>query len=221
MSPLWKINPYNILTRCPVIAVLTIDNLETALPIANAIVSGGIKVLEITLRTKCALEALSLIRKKIPGIFLGAGTIISPEQLQEAIKCGVDFAVSPGINVELLNASLSSVTPLIPGISTPSDLMLGLNYGLKEFKFFPAEASGGIQLLQSLQKPFRGARFFPTGGITPHNYLNYLSLKNVLCVGASWMLTDYKVEHDDNYAFITRLVKKLVNKLSSHGYYFS
>lgn len=181
----WKTSAEQILTAGPVVPVIVINKLEHAVPLAKALVAGGVRVLEVTLRTACAMDAIRAIAQEVPEAIIGAGTVINPQQLREVTEAGAQFAISPGLTDELLNAATAGSIPLIPGISTVSELMLGMDYGLREFKFFPAEANGGVKALQAIGGPFPQVRFCPTGGISPDNYRSYLALKSVLCIGGS------------------------------------
>ncbi|WP_339672158.1 bifunctional 4-hydroxy-2-oxoglutarate aldolase/2-dehydro-3-deoxy-phosphogluconate aldolase [Dasania marina] len=177
-----------IMTASPVIPVIVIDDIDDAVPIANALVMGGLRVLEITLRTECALEAISLIKRMVPGAIVGAGTIITPEDLLNAVEVGSDFLVSPGSTTELIDAALAQNVPLLPGVSTPSEAMVLLARGMTHLKFFPAQAAGGIPMLKSIAGPLPQIKFCPTGGISEKNASDFLALPNVLCVGGTWML---------------------------------
>lgn len=190
----------------PVIPVLVINNVDHAVPLARALLSGGVRVLEVTLRTPCALEAISRIAAEVPEAILGAGTVTNPQQFREAESAGARFIISPGVTDSLLNCAHSTSVPLLPGISTVSELMAGKEAGLNEFKFFPAEANGGVQALKAVGGPFSGVRFCPTGGITPANALSYLALPNVICVGGSWLAT-YAALEAGRYEEITRLAR--------------
>ncbi|MGZ5030894.1 MAG: bifunctional 4-hydroxy-2-oxoglutarate aldolase/2-dehydro-3-deoxy-phosphogluconate aldolase, partial [Methylobacter sp.] len=205
----WKIQPNTILTACPVMPVMVIQNLEDAVPLAKALVAGGITVLEITLRTPIALDAVRLISQEVKDAIVGAGTITTPEQLKAAEEAGAVFAISPGLTPKLLAAANEGNIALIPGISTLSELMLGMEYGLDHFKFFPAEAAGGIPMLKSIAGPIPRVTFCPTGGISPENYNNYLQLSNVACVGGSW-LAPVDVVKAKNWAKVTELAKQAV-----------
>ncbi|MBD2802420.1 bifunctional 4-hydroxy-2-oxoglutarate aldolase/2-dehydro-3-deoxy-phosphogluconate aldolase [Xenorhabdus sp. M] len=206
----WKITAENILTDGPIIPVIVIDEIEHAIPLAKALVEGGIRVLEVTLRTECALEAIRLIAKEVPEAIIGAGTVINPEQLAAVTEAGAQFAISPGLTDELLKAATAGSVPLIPGISTVSELMQGMNYGLKCFKFFPAEASGGVKTLKAIAGPFPQVRFCPTGGISPENYRDYLALNSVLCIGGSWLVPSDALKTKD-YAQITKLARTAIS----------
>jgi len=186
--------------------VMVIKNLEDAVPLAKALVAGGIKVLEITLRTPIALEAIRLISQEVKEAIVGAGTITTPEQLKAAEDAGAVFAISPGLTPALLRAAKEGNIALIPGISTLSELMVGMEAGLDHFKFFPAEAAGGIPMLKSIAGPIPQVTFCPTGGISPENYNAYLSLNNVACVGGSWLVPEDAVKQK-NWAKVTELAK--------------
>ncbi|ASY77021.1 MULTISPECIES: bifunctional 4-hydroxy-2-oxoglutarate aldolase/2-dehydro-3-deoxy-phosphogluconate aldolase [Pectobacterium] len=205
----WKTSAEQILTTGPVVPVIVVNKLEHAVPMAKALVAGGVRVLELTLRTDCAIEAIRAIAKEVPEAIVGAGTVTNPEQLAAVVEAGAQFAISPGLTEPLLKAATEGNIPLIPGISTVSELMLGMDYGLREFKFFPAEANGGVKALQAIGGPFAQIRFCPTGGITPNNYRDYLALKSVLCVGGSWLVPNDALESGD-YARITELAREAV-----------
>ncbi|GBU12620.1 ketohydroxyglutarate aldolase [Enterobacterales bacterium] len=205
----WKTSAEQILKSGPVVPVIVINKLEHAVPLAKALVAGGVRVLEVTLRTACAMDAIKAIAKEVPDAIIGAGTVLNPEQLAEVTAAGAQFAISPGLTEALLKAANAGSIPLIPGISTVSELMLGLDAGLREFKFFPAEANGGVKALQAIAGPFPQVRFCPTGGITPNNYRDYLALNSVLCIGGSWLVPADALESGD-YARITQLAKDAV-----------
>ncbi|UJR54353.1 bifunctional 4-hydroxy-2-oxoglutarate aldolase/2-dehydro-3-deoxy-phosphogluconate aldolase [Dickeya zeae] len=205
----WKTSAEQILTAGPVVPVIVINKLEHAVPMAKALVAGGVRVLELTLRTDCAVEAIRLIAQEVPDAIVGAGTVTNPQQLAEVTAAGAQFAISPGLTEPLLKAATEGAIPLIPGISTVSELMLGMDYGLREFKFFPAEANGGVKALQAIAGPFGKIRFCPTGGISLKNYRDYLALKSVLCVGGSWLVPADALESGD-YDRITALAREAV-----------
>ena len=171
----------------PVIPVMVINKLEHAVPLATALVEGGLKVLEITLRTPVALDAIKKIKAEVPGAIVGAGTVINIETLEKTIEAGSEFIVSPGVTDSLIDAALKSGIPILPGIVTPSEVMNLLEKGITEMKFFPAEAAGGIPMVKSIGGPLPQVTFCPTGGVNPKNAGDYLALKNVACVGGSWM----------------------------------
>jgi len=182
-----KFTAIEVLKTGPVIPVMVIEDTAHAVPLAKALVAGGVKVLEITLRSDVALESIQLISEQVPDAIVGAGTVTSEKDLDNITAAGAVFAISPGLTPKLLDAANRSSIPLIPGISSASELMYGMEAGLTEFKFFPAEAAGGIQMIKSLGGPFPHITFCPTGGISPANYKNYITLKNVACVGGSWL----------------------------------
>ncbi len=176
-----------IMRTSPVIPVLVIDDVAHAEPIARALVAGGLKVLEVTLRTACALDAIAAM-KRVPGAIVGAGTVLNPQDLAAAISAGSEFIVSPGLTDHLGKAAVASGIPFLPGVANAADIMRGLDLGLSEFKFFPAETSGGRPALKALAGPFGQVRFCPTGGITLTSAPEWLALEPVLCVGGSWMV---------------------------------
>jgi 2-dehydro-3-deoxyphosphogluconate aldolase/(4S)-4-hydroxy-2-oxoglutarate aldolase len=177
-----------VFALAPVIPVLTIASLDDALPLARALARNGLPVLEITLRTPCALEAIALIARELPDACVGAGTVLSGKDLDAVAAAGARFAISPGATDNLYRQASSNPIPLIPGIATASELMRGLEHGWQRFKFFPAESSGGIAGLRGLGGPFAQVRFCPTGGIDAAKAPAYLALPNVACVGGSWMV---------------------------------
>jgi 2-dehydro-3-deoxyphosphogluconate aldolase / (4S)-4-hydroxy-2-oxoglutarate aldolase len=209
MQTNWKIQPKDVLNTSPVMPVMVIQNLDDAVPLAKALVAGGVRVLEITLRTPVALEAIRLISQEVKDAVVGVGTITTPEQLKAAEEAGAVFAISPGLTPTLLAAAKQSSIALIPGIASISELMLGMEYGLDHFKFFPAEAAGGIPMLKAIAGPIPQVTFCPTGGISPENYQAYLSLSNVACVGGSWLAPADVVKAKD-WAKVTELAKHAV-----------
>ncbi len=205
----WKLSALDVLNTSPVVPVIVINNLDHAVPLAKALVAGGVKVLEVTLRTPVAIEAIRRIAAEVPDAVVGAGTVTTEEDLNAVADAGGVFAISPGLTPTLLTAAINGPIALIPGISTASELMFGMEYGLREFKFYPAEAVGGIKMIQSLGGPFPQATFCPTGGISPDNYKEYLSLKNVACVGGSWLAPTDALENGD-YQRITDLAQEAI-----------
>lgn len=175
-----------LMRAAPVIPVIVVDDIAHAVPLAEALVAGGLPVLEVTLRTPAALDAIRAM-KAVKGAIVGAGTVTSPAQLEEALAAGAEFIVSPGLTEPLGRAAIASGVPFLPGIATAGDIMRGLDLGLAHFKFFPAIAAGGIPALKALAAPFGHARFCPTGGITRDNAADWLALDAVLCVGGSWV----------------------------------
>ena len=177
----------DIMRLAPVIPVLVVEDAADAGAIARALVGGGLRVLEVTLRTTAALEAIAEMRK-VEGAVVGAGTVLDPAQLEQSLAAGAEFIVSPGLTEPLGRAAVESGIPFLPGVATAGDLMRGLDLGLSHFKFFPAETSGGIPALKALAGPFGGVRFCPTGGITQASAPAWLALEPVLCVGGSWLV---------------------------------
>jgi 2-dehydro-3-deoxyphosphogluconate aldolase / (4S)-4-hydroxy-2-oxoglutarate aldolase len=177
----------SLLSLVPVVPVVVLDDLDHAVPVARALVAGGLPVIELTLRTPVALDAIAAIAAEVPEILVGAGTITSPELVSRAVKAGAQFLVSPGTTPGLLREMAWAGVPFLPGTATVSEAMAVLEAGYSEMKFFPAEASGGAAYLKSLASPLPAARFCPTGGITAASAPSYLSLPNVGCVGGSWL----------------------------------
>ena len=184
-----------IMRTAPVIPVLVVDRLEDAVPMAEALVAGGLRVLEVTLRTPVALDAIRAMRE-VDGAIVGAGTVVDQEQLQAAIDAGAQFIVSPGLTEALGRAAIRAEVPFLPGIATAGDIMRGLELGLEHFKFFPAEANGGIPALKALAGPFGGVKFCPTGGIRQETAADWLALEQVLCVGGSWLVPQGEVDRE-------------------------
>jgi len=175
-----------IMRTSAVIPVLVIDDASTARPLAEALVAGGLKVLEVTMRTPCALDAIREM-KQVPGAIVGAGTVVSTEQFKQVMDAGAEFIVSPGLSDRLAGPIIASGVPFLPGVVTAGDIMRGLDLGLEHFKFFPAETSGGLKALKALAAPFYQCQFCPTGGITEASAPDWLAFGPVLCVGGSWV----------------------------------
>lgn len=176
-----------ILARAPVVPVLAIDNPDHAIPLAQALVAGGIPVLEVTLRTPAGLPAITAIRDAVPDAIVGAGTVVNAQDFNAAVEAGSAFVVTPGLTQGILDAAADSTVPLIPGVATVSEMMRALDHGVDCLKFFPAEASGGAAALKAFAGPFPQVKFCPTGGIGLHNINDYLALKSVVTVGGSWL----------------------------------
>lgn len=193
-----------ILKLQPVVPVLVIDDAKTAVPLARALVAGGLKAIEITLRTPAALAAIRAVADEVEGAVPGAGTVLDAAQWDAAVAAGSQFIVSPGTTPELIAAARASDVPLLPGAATPSEVMALKAQGYTLMKFFPAEQAGGAAYLKSLSSPLAGIQFCPTGGISPSNARDYLSLPNVVCVGGSWVAPKDLVEKSD-WDAITRL----------------
>ena len=184
------------LSMSPVMPVLTINNIDNVEYLFEALINGNLKVVEITLRTDCALKAIEIASKKFPSLKIGAGTVLNNEDLNSVKDAGAKFAVSPGSTISLATHALEKEFPFLPGVSNSSDIMNLMNLDYKFFKFFPAQAAGGLEYLKSLSGPFPEILFCPTGGINQNNAHEWLSQKNVICVGGSWIIPpeirDYK-----------------------------
>ncbi|WP_425834539.1 bifunctional 4-hydroxy-2-oxoglutarate aldolase/2-dehydro-3-deoxy-phosphogluconate aldolase [Streptomyces fractus] len=178
----------SVLDLAPVVPVVVVEDVADAVPLARALVAGGLPAIEVTLRTPAALDAIRAIAAEVPEAVVGAGTVISPANVADSVAAGARFLVSPGWTDVLLDAMKGSGVPFLPGVSTTSEVVALLERGVHEMKFFPAEAAGGTAYLKSLAGPLPQARFCPTGGVSPANAPGYLALKNVGCVGGSWML---------------------------------
>ena len=176
----------DIMRTAPVIPVLVIDDAAQARPLAEALVKGGLRVLEVTLRTGAALEAIAEM-KKVEGAIVGAGTVVNTDQFKQVMDADVEFIVSPGLTERLGEPIINSGVPFLPGIANAGDIMRGLDLGLTHFKFFPAETSGGIKALKALAAPFYQAKFCPTGGVSLATAPDWLAFDPVLCVGGSWV----------------------------------
>lgn len=176
-----------IMALAPVIPVIVIDRVEDAVPMAEALVAGGLPVLEVTLRTPAALDAMKAM-KQVAGAVVGAGTVLNARMLNDALDAGAEFIVSPGLTDSLGEAAMAAGIPFLPGIANASNIMTGLDIGLDSFKFFPASTSGGVAALKALSGPFRGLNFCPTGGITAATAPEWLALDAVRCVGGSWVV---------------------------------
>ncbi|GAA5000429.1 bifunctional 4-hydroxy-2-oxoglutarate aldolase/2-dehydro-3-deoxy-phosphogluconate aldolase [Streptomyces siamensis] len=187
-SPLPSFSPASVLDLAPVVPVVVVEDVADAVPLARALVAGGLPAIEVTLRTPAALPAIRAIAAEVPDAVVGAGTVLSPAHVADSVAAGARFLVSPGWTDALLAAMATSGVPFLPGVSTTSEVVALLERGVREMKFFPAQAAGGTAYLKSLAGPLPQARFCPTGGIGPDSAPQYLALPNVGCVGGSWML---------------------------------
>lgn len=185
-----------VMQTAPVIPVLVVDNINHAAPLAEALVSGGLPVLEVTLRTPAALDVIRAMRS-VEGAVVGAGTVLNPADLERALDAGSQFIVSPGLTQPLAEAAITARVPFLPGVATASDIMRGLDLGLDHFKFFPAEAAGGLPALKSLAAPFAQCRFCPTGGITAATAAAWLAHPQIYCVGGSWLAPSAMLQAGD------------------------
>ncbi|WP_273897834.1 bifunctional 4-hydroxy-2-oxoglutarate aldolase/2-dehydro-3-deoxy-phosphogluconate aldolase [Helicobacter pylori] len=196
-----------VLQISPIVPVVIIENIKDAVPLAQSLIEGGIPIIEVTLRSSCALEAIELIAKNVPKMRVGAGTILNPTQLEQAQNRGAEFLISPGLTIKLLEHAKKKDMPLIPGVSSSSEVMQALELGYNALKFFPAEYCGGVKLLNAFNGPFKGVKFCPTGGISADNMRSYLNLENVLCVGGSW-LTPKDLIQNKEWDKITEICKR-------------
>lgn len=208
-----KLTALEVLSASPIIPVIAIKQLKDAVPLANALIEAGVKVLEITLRTECGLKAIRTIKQEVPNAIVGAGTVVNATQYAQAVDAGAEFIISPGLTESLLQKSQEYDVPFIPGVATPSELMLAHQYGLSYLKFFPAEINGGVNALQAFAGPFADIKFCPTGGVNEKNYRDYLALKNVLCVGGTWFVPNDAVERGD-FEHIRHLAQSAVDNLA-------
>ncbi|WQU09106.1 bifunctional 4-hydroxy-2-oxoglutarate aldolase/2-dehydro-3-deoxy-phosphogluconate aldolase [Helicobacter pylori] len=196
-----------VLQISPIVPVVVIENIKDAVPLAQSLIEGGIPIIEVTLRSSCALEAIELIAKNVPKMHVGAGTILNLTQLEQAQNRGAEFLISPGLTIKLLEHAKKKDMPLIPGVSSSSEVMQALEWGYNALKFFPAEYCGGVKLLNAFNGPFKGVKFCPTGGISADNMRSYLNLENVLCVGGSW-LTPKDLIQNKEWDKITEICKR-------------
>ncbi|WRA97904.1 bifunctional 4-hydroxy-2-oxoglutarate aldolase/2-dehydro-3-deoxy-phosphogluconate aldolase [Helicobacter pylori] len=195
-----------ILQISPIVPVVVVEDIKDAVPLAQSLIEGGIPIIEVTLRSSCALEAIELIAKNVPKMRVGAGTILNLTQLEQAQNRGAEFLISPGLTIKLLEHAKKKDMPLIPGVSSSSEVMQALELGYNALKFFPAEYCGGVKLLNAFNGPFKGVKFCPTGGVSVDNMRSYLNLENVVCVGGSW-LTPKDLIQNKEWDKITEICK--------------
>ncbi len=198
-----------VLQISPIVPVVVVEDIKDAVPLAQSLIEGGIPIIEVTLRSSCALEAIELIAKNVPKMRVGAGTILNLTQLEQAQNRGAEFLISPGLTIKLLEHAKKKDMPLIPGVSSSSEVMQALEFGYNALKFFPAEYCGGVKLLNAFNGPFKGVKFCPTGGISADNMRSYLNLENVLCVGGSW-LTPKDLIQNKEWDKITEICKRAI-----------
>ena len=198
----------DILQQSPVVPVIVIDRLEQAVPLAQALVDGGLPVLEVTLRSDVAMRAIEEIAQAVTGAIVGVGTVTRPEQFAESREAGAQFAVSPGLTADLLDASRSVDMPFLPGVFTPSEVMRAHEQGFNALKLFPAQQAGGIGMLKAMNGPLPDVKFCPTGGIGADNFIDFLELPNVACVGGSWVCPANLVQARD-WAKISQLASNV------------
>lgn len=205
---------FDELTRRKIIPVITIEDAANAVPLAEALIAGGIDVIEITFRTAAAADAITAIAKSVPQMLLGAGTVVTPEQAKRALDAGVSFGLAPGLNADIVGIFRTAGTLFIPGVMTPSEIEHGLALGCKLLKFFPAEQAGGPAFLKQMAGPYggHGLRFCPTGGITASNMNDYLSVPIVSSVGGSWVATAKQIAERD-WATITQQSRRSLEEI--------
>lgn len=199
------LNAREVMAVSKIIPVMSVNSVDEALHLCEALIEGGISIFEITLRTPCALDAIKAVAKEFPNATTGAGTVLNTEQFKKVEDAGATFAISPGLTKSL--AEYKNAIPLLPGVASASEIMQGLEYGFDTFKLFPANIVGGVNALKSFGAPFGDVVFCPTGGVNAANAKEYLSLKNVLCVGGSWIVPAEALA-EKNFAEVTRLTRE-------------
>ena len=205
---------FNQFSQYKIIPVIVIEDVDNAPVLGSALLKGGLPLAEVTFRTACAAEVINLLSKEFPEMLIGAGTVLSVEQSNNAVNSGAIFIVSPGFNRNLVDYCLNQDIPVSPGIMTPTDLQAAYEMGLDIVKFFPAEKAGGIAYLKSISAPFHQFKFIPTGGINQNNLIDYLSLKNVIACGGSW-LAPKKLISDKKFDKIIHLTKNAMELVKS------
>ena len=190
-----------------IVPVVVLNNVEDAVPLARALLKGGICFMEITFRTECATDCISVISKEVPEVIVGAGTILNVDQAKTAVECGAKFIVSPGIDEETVRWAIENDIPVIPGAVTPTEIMKAISLGLKTVKFFPADVYGGIKAIKALSAPFGQVKFLPTGGVSEANLADFIGNKSVCAVGGSWVVPKKEIT-DGNFERITALCKE-------------
>ncbi len=195
-----------------IVPVIKIDSVDQAIPLARALCKGGLPVAEITFRTACAAEAIKLVTTEFPNMLVGAGTVLTPEQVDQAVEAGAKFIVSPGLNPKVVKHCNDIGVPITPGCANPSDIEAALELGLDVVKFFPAEAAGGLPMIKAMSAPYGGLKFMPTGGLNESNILSYLKFDKILACGGSYMVSNDLLKAG-NYDEITRLTKKAVMQM--------
>ena len=195
-----------------IVPVIKIDNAADAKPLAKALIDGGLPCAEVTFRTACAKEAIAIIAKEYPDMIVGAGTVLTKAQVDDAIEAGAKFIVSPGFNPEIVKYCQSKGCPIVPGINNPSGIEAALELGLETVKFFPAEQSGGLAMIKAMSAPYGGVTFMPTGGVSPSNVNDYLAFNKIVCCGGSWMVKPEMIAAGD-FDGITKLVREAVDTM--------
>ncbi|MCH9740637.1 MAG: bifunctional 4-hydroxy-2-oxoglutarate aldolase/2-dehydro-3-deoxy-phosphogluconate aldolase [Epsilonproteobacteria bacterium] len=199
----------DVMALSPIVPVIALDKIEDALPLAQALLAGGIAVMEITLRTEAGLKSIEIISEALPEMNVGAGTVLNAHDFKQAVEHGAKFVFSPGISEELIQTSKELDIPLIPGVATASEVMLAKNNGFEACKLFPATLAGGVEILKAFAGPFASMVFCPTGGVNLNNLNEFLALNNVLCVGGSWIVSKQAIEEKD-FEHITTLCKEAI-----------
>lgn len=194
----------DVMEISPIVPVIALERIEDALPLAEALLEGGISIMEVTLRTQMGLECIETISKAMPQMHVGAGTVLNADDFNKAVEYGAEFIFSPGISEELMQTSKETDIALIPGVATASEVMLAKNNGFEYCKLFPATLSGGVEMLKALSGPFPAMRFCPTGGVNLNNLNDFLSLENVLCAGGSWLVSKDMLKKKD-FQQVTKL----------------
>ena len=207
---------FKVIENLRVVPVAVIDEVESALPLAEALLSGGLNLIEVTLRTEAAFESIAIIRRSYPEMVVGAGTILDVDVLSQLVDMGVGFGVSPGLNERVVEEAQRVNLPITPGVITPSEVERARSWGLNRLKFFPSEAAGGVKMLKALAGPYghTGIRFIPTGGVNVSNARDYLSLSMVAAIGGSWFV-DKKLINEGKFKDITRLTKEAIDLATS------
>lgn len=203
---------YSILNTSPIVPVCVIEDVSDAVPLANALLEGGIRTCEVTLRTPKALEAIEAISKALPEMIIGAGSVQNMGQFEDAINHGSQFIVSPGLVKDVVKSAQERHIPILPGVMTPTEILTGLGLGIDIFKLFPANIAGGVDFLKAVNGPISRAQFCPTGGVSLSNMNDYLASQNVLAVGGTW-LTPTKLVHNKDFKGISELVKKSLKSI--------
>lgn len=207
-------NTMEKVARCGIVPVIVINDAAKAVPLAKALLAGGINVIEITFRTAAAREAIASVAREVPGMIVGAGTVLTEEQVESAVTAGARFLVSPGMDPDVIKAAQARNCPILPGVVTPSEVITGLKLGIKTFKFFPAENYGGLSTIKSLCAPFTDINFIPTGGINEKNVSDYLKYDRIAAIGGSWM-APAKLIDTDQFDEIEAKTKEAVALLRS------
>jgi 2-dehydro-3-deoxyphosphogluconate aldolase/(4S)-4-hydroxy-2-oxoglutarate aldolase len=208
------LTPTQVMQISPIIPVIAIDDADKAVNLANALIEGGIRILEITLRTAAALDAIERIATQCSNAVVGAGTVLNQEDLKRVNDAGAQFSISPGMTVSLLQSAKTMNVTFLPGVASASDIMLGLEHGYDRFKLFPAVSAGGITALKSFSGPFGNVKFCPTGGVNADNAADFLALDNVLCVGGSWVAPSHLIDNDD-YWQITKITRNAIETIKA------